>query len=153
MRKTIYISGPISDNATGQPRPGWKPEFNEIEKRLLKNGFDVINPVRLSEALEAMRGTATLTRADYIMHCLDTMNRAHKAGMLHGVLVIGDSIQAIVASCGVRMEMQLAAALGIPVFIETVNGLHVTADLKPDREDLWLAPWGDIVRRGTMKPE
>lgn len=46
--KTIYISGPITDPATGQPREGWQRDFQEAEEKLRDMGFEVINPIDMA---------------------------------------------------------------------------------------------------------
>lgn len=50
MTKTIYISGPITDNCTGLPREGWEKDFQDAEKTLRDMGFEVINPIEIAEA-------------------------------------------------------------------------------------------------------
>ena len=85
MTKTIYISGPITDLSTGQPRDGWQQDFLDAEAKLRRMGFAVINPVDIArEVEEANRWQYECTahactcngepipptRADYIMACL-----------------------------------------------------------------------------------
>lgn len=116
MNNTIYISGPISDPTTSQPRTGWQKEFLEAEAKLRRMGFSVMNPVDIArEVEEAFRQEPT--RADYILACLERMKMAQEKGILHGVYLIGD-IDACKDSHGVQMELHLAEILGIPVFAE-----------------------------------
>lgn len=131
MNNTIYISGPISDPTTSQPRTGWQKEFLEAEAKLRRMGFSVMNPVDIAREVEdAFRwryshfggpcssdGEPKPMRADYIMACLQRMKMAQEADMLHGVYLIGD-IDACKESHGVQMELHLAEILGIPVFAE-----------------------------------
>lgn len=116
MNNTIYISGPISDPTTSQPRTGWQKEFLEAEAKLRRMGFSVMNPVDIARKVEeAFRQEPT--RADYILACLERMKVAQETGILHGVYLIGD-IDACKDSHGVQMELHLAEILGIPVFAE-----------------------------------
>lgn len=143
MKKTIYLSGPISDPETNQPREGWQKEFLEAEARLRAMGFSVINPVDIAQEVddafkwrykycggpcnghgEPLRPS----RADYIMACLQRMQLNHEADMLHGVYVIGD-IKADRISHGVGMEMHLAEVLGIPIYAEWCDGKRVNRNL------------------------
>ena len=43
--KCVYLSGPISDPATGLPRDGWQCDFLDAEARLRRMGLTVITPV------------------------------------------------------------------------------------------------------------
>lgn len=130
--KTIYISGSITDNATGQPRDGWQKEFLSAETKLRAMGFYVINPVDIAREVDEQNCykweyiphpcTSTgepfpPTRADYIMACLERMKMNHTFGRLDGVYVIGDNAECY-ESRGVQMELSLAEVLGIPVFAE-----------------------------------
>lgn len=134
MNNTIYISGPISDPTTSQPRTGWQKEFLETEAKLRRMGFSVMNPVDIArEVEEAFRQEPT--RADYILACLERMKMAQETGILHGVYLIGD-IDACKDSHGVQMELHLAEILGIPVFAEFLADNEIWADsfyLKSER--------------------
>lgn len=134
MNNTIYISGPISDPTTSQPRTGWQKEFLEAEAKLRRMGFSVMNPVDIArEVEEAFRQEPT--RADYILACLERMKMAKETGILHGVYLIGD-IDACKDSHGVQMELHLAEILGIPVFAEFLADNEIWADsfyLKSER--------------------
>ena len=143
--KTIYISGPISDLTTGQPREGWQQDFLDAEAKLRRMGFAVINPVDIAREVEDANRwqyectshacTCTgepfpPTRADYIMACLQRMKMAHTFDRLHGVYVIGDDIECQ-SSHGVRMEVLMAEVLGVPIYSEDYNDLIVDDTLIP----------------------
>ena len=144
-QKTIYISGPISDLTTGQPREGWQQDFLDAEAKLRRMGFAVINPVDIAREVEDANRwqyectshacTCTgepfpPTRADYIMACLQRMKMAHTFDRLHGVYVIGDDIECQ-SSHGVRMEVLMAEVLGVPIYSEDYNDLIVDDTLIP----------------------
>lgn len=130
--KTIYISGPITDQTTGQPREGWQKDFLDAESKLRRMGFQVINPVDIAREVdeqnmyrwEYIPHPCTCTgepfppsRADYIMACLQRMKMNHTFDRLHGVYVIGDNV-ACYASRGVQMELSLAEVLDVPIYAE-----------------------------------
>ena len=130
MAKTIYISGPITDNETGLPREGWQKDFLAAEAKLRRMGFYVLNPVDIAREVEdALKwryryvGCAcssdgepkSPSRAEYIMACLQRMQMSHEADMLHGVYVIGSRAD-VKRSCGVQMEAFMANVLDIPVY-------------------------------------
>jgi hypothetical protein len=132
MTKTIYISGPITDPWTGQPREGWQQDFLDAEAKLRRMGFAVINPVDIArEVEEANRWQYECTshpctcngepfpptRADYIMACLQRMKLNHSFDRLHGVYVIGDNIECY-NSHGVQMELRMAEMLNLPIYAE-----------------------------------
>lgn len=137
--KTIYISGPITDRATGQPREGWQQDFLDAEQKLRRMGFLVINPVDIArEVDEANRWQWECTshpctctgepipprRADYILACLQRMKMAHTFDRLHGVYVIGKVI-ACQASHGVQLELLMADLLGLPIYADCFDGERV----------------------------
>lgn len=145
MTKTIYISGPITDLTTGQPREGWQKDFLDAEAKLRRMGFNVINPVDIAREVEeanrwqweCLPHPCTSTgdpippsRADYIMACLQRMKLNHTYDRLHGVYVIGDDIDCQ-ASHGVRMEVLMAEVLGVPIYSEDYNDLIVDDTLIP----------------------
>ena len=136
MNKTVYISGSITDPATGQPRDGWQKDFLEAEAKLRAMGFYVINPVDIArEVVDAFRwrfryygGPMNSTgeplqpkRTDYIMACLQRMQMAREADMLHAAYVIGNIGEARL-SHGVGMEMHLAELLDIPIYVDCIEG-------------------------------
>ena len=146
MTKTIYISGPITDLSTGQPREGWQQDFLDAEAKLRRMGFSVINPVDIArEVEEANRWqyectshacTCTgepfpPTRADYIMACLQRMKMAHSFDRLHGVYIIGKDTRVIVRSHGVQMEVLMAEVLGVPVYAESRGDERVSSTYFP----------------------
>jgi hypothetical protein len=128
MTKTIYISGPITDLSTGQPREGWQQDFLDAEEKLRRMGFNVINPVDIATGVESV--IMQPTRADYIMACLRRMNIKSKEGLLHGVYVIGGHMEALM-SHGVQMELLLAEVLSIPIYSECENNLRIDKTLTP----------------------
>lgn len=170
MKKTIYISGSISDNETGQPRKGWQQEFMDAERMLRKMGYNVINPVdiaretedewqqmwQLPKGLEKWNGPiadAMLqqgpTRATYILACLQTMNTEALAGRLDGMYVIGSdhdssSKQRIYHSHGVQMELHMAKVLGLPVFSQFYDGNEIDIHLLPVKDGLRLCEGGEF---------
>ena len=146
--KTIYISGPITDLSTGQPREGWQQDFLDAEAKLRRMGFNVINPVDIArEVEEANRWQYECTahpctcngepippsRADYIMACLQRMKLNHTFDRLHGVYVIGkrEYGQAIIISHGVQMETLLAEVLGVPIYAEFCDDRRVSTRYRP----------------------
>lgn len=171
MKKTIYISGPISDNETGLPLDGWQREFNDADKMLRRMGFGVVNPVDIARETEdewrdlwgspyntvgllspeAKMAAEMLkqgpTRATYIMACLQAMNTEVMAGQLHGMYVIGldsDPIakQRIYHSHGVQMELHMAKMLGLPVFAQFYEGNETDLHLMPVKDGLRLCDGG-----------
>lgn len=137
MKKTIYISGSITDQQSGKPRDGWQRDFLEAEAKLREMGFRVINPVDIAKAVEdsanrcsGLGDPYSPIRSDYIMACLHHMKTAHGAGMLHGVYVIGKDTEAM-ASNGVRMELLMADLLSIPIYAESKENHRVNTLLVP----------------------
>ena len=137
--KTIYLSGPITDLTTGQPREGWRNDFLDAETKLLGMGFNVMNPVDIAlEVDDAFNwlpcpvndGSEKPTRADYILTCLDRMKAACESDCLHGVYVIG-SVHEALCSHGVRMELLLADILGVPIYAEGRKDRRVNTVLIP----------------------
>lgn len=132
MTKTIYISGPITDQWTDQPREGWQQDFLDAEAKLRRMGFNVINPVDIAREVEDMKrilhefvptpidshgNPLPPTRADYIMADLQRMKLNHTYDRLHGVYVIGDYIECY-NSHGVQMELLMAEVLDAPIYAE-----------------------------------
>ena len=144
--KTIYISGPITDLTTGQPREGWQKDFLDAEAKLRRMGFTVINPVDIArEVDDANRWQYECTahactcngeptppsRADYIMACLQRMKLNHTFDRLHGVYIIGKDTRVIVRSHGVQMEVLMAEVLGVPVYVESRGDERVSSTYFP----------------------
>lgn len=140
MNKTVYLSGSITDPVTGQPRDGWQKDFLEAEAKLRAMGFCVINPVDIAREVDdafkwrfrfyggPMNSTGEPLqpkRTDYIMACLQRMQMACEAGMLHAVYVIGNSVAAR-HSHGVGMEMHMAELLDIPIYVDYIEGKRMT---------------------------
>lgn len=143
--KTIYISGPITDLTTGQPREGWQQDFLDAEAKLRRMGFNVINPVDIAREVDEVNRwqwectfhPCTCTgepippsRADYIMACLQRMKLNHTYGRLHGVYVIGPHLE-VLMSHGVQMEVLMADVLDLPIYAEYCDGLCVDRGLLP----------------------
>ena len=158
--KTIYISGPITDLSTGQPREGWQKDFLGAEEKLRRMGFNVINPVDIAREVEiewrqmwslpgdmdkwngpianALRENGP-TRGTYITACLQRMNDEAMVGRLHGVYVIGSdndphAKQRIRYSDGVIMELHMASVLGIPIFAQFYDGNEISLDFLPVKD-------------------
>lgn len=144
--KTIYISGPITDQETGQPREDWQKDFLDAEQHLRRMGFAVINPVDIArEVDEANRWQYECTshpctctgepfppsRADYILACLQRMKLNHTFDRLHGVYVIGDNSWDVLESHGVRIELLLADILELPIYAESLEDMRVDSTLTP----------------------
>lgn len=168
--KTVYISGPITDKESGQPREGWQKDFLDAEEKLRKMGFNVIDPVNIAKETEdewremwTLHGEAAKwngpiadamakqgpTRATYITACLQTMNTEALAGRLDGLYVIGAegdpyAKQRIYHSDGVQMELHMARVLGLPVFAEFYDGNEIDLHLLPVKDGLRLLPTGDF---------
>ena len=138
MKKTVYISGSITDPATGQPRDGWQKDFFEAEAKLRAMGFYVINPVDIAREVDdafkwrfrfyggPMNSTGEPLqpkRTDYIMACLQRMQMAREADALHAVYFIGSDAEARL-SIGVNMELHMATLLGVPIY---GDGLEFTS--------------------------
>ena len=145
--KTIYISGPITDLTTGQPREGWQQDFLDAEAKLRRMGFAVINPVDIAREVEEAKriqhefvptpidahgNPLPPSRADYIMACLQRMKMAHSCDRLHGVYVIGEYVSCMI-SHGVQMELQMADVLGLPIYADDSNDLRVERSLHKTR--------------------
>ena len=135
MKKTVYISGSITDPQTNQPRDGWQKDFLEAEAQLRAKGFNVINPIDIAREVEdafmwrfrhfggSCNGfgvPSSPTRTDYIMACLQRMKMAHDADMLHGVYVIVKDTEPL-DSIGVNMELHMATLLGIPIYYKDLK--------------------------------
>lgn len=159
MKKTIYISGPITENKTGQPRDGWKKDFMEAEKMLRGMGYNVINPVDIADQVErewnyifaiqplSLKLPKQPTRATYVNACLQTMNTEALAGRLHGLWLLGSSTdpyakQCIYHSHGVQMELHMAKMLGIPMFAKFYGSNEVDIHLLPVKDGLRLCENG-----------
>ena len=151
--KTIYISGPITDLTTGQPREGWQQDFLDAEAKLRRMGFNVINPVDIArEVEEANRWqyectshacTCTgepfpPTRADYIMACLQRMKLNYSFDRLHGVYIIGAHID-VLLSHGVQMELLMAEVLGLPIYAEKCEDRQIDRTLMPVDDGVTIA--------------
>lgn len=157
--KTIYISGPITDQKTGLPREGWQQDFLDAEAKLRRMGFQVINPVDIAREVddqnmyrwEYMPRPCTSdgeplppSRADYIMACLQRMKMNRAFGRLDGVYVIGKSQPVVVRSHGVQMEVLLAEVLGVPVYAEIRDDRRVCSTYMQVHD---LGTIGELLQR------
>ena len=168
--KTIYISGPITDISTGQPREGWQQDFMDAETKLRQMGFGVINPLDIArEVDEEWRQQWSLpgnlskwngpianaflehgpTRCTYIVACLQRMNDEAMAGRLHGMYVIGSDHDPqtkprIYRSDGVKMELRMAHILGIPIFAQFYDDSEITLALLPLKDGMCLLDNGEF---------
>ena len=150
MRNKIYISGPITDPATGLPREGWQEAFNAAEHDLWSRGYDVINPVAISkEVQEQLPGVDPIPRAAYIYVCLKHLGRAQMDGELLGVYIIGD-LERARRSHGVMCEVNFALSAGIPVFAQKMVEHQVNNELCPIRS-LSLGLYTRGLRRREKK--
>ena len=170
--KTIYISGPITDLATGLPRKDWQKDFLDAEERLRQMGFRPVSPVDIAkETEEEWRQLWTLpgdmarwngpvadaiarrpTRGTYITSCLQAMNTEALASRLHGVYVIGphrgpDVIRRILRSDGVMMELHMARVLGIPAFAQFYGDREIDIRLLPVKHGRRLLGNGEFGKQ------
>lgn len=130
--KTIYISGPISDPASGQPREGWQNDFLEAEARLRAMGFEIINPTTIADKTDATFahfGGEAPTRADYLAVCIDTLYHEARAGRLHGLYVIGHPDQ-VQQSYGTMCEINFALSAALPVYSQFYHGYQTDNRLR-----------------------
>ena len=132
--KTIYISGPITDLKTGQPREGWEDDFLKAEIKLRKMGFEPINPKHIASFVDhrfsLLPNGKKPTRVDYIIACLERMNTKHQEHRLHGIFVLGD-IDAVRSSYGVQMELLLAEVLDVPIYSDLFDGRRIDRNFIP----------------------
>ena len=139
MNKTIYISGPITDNKTGQPRKGWQKDFLDAEEKLLGMGFNVISPITLAQiAREKWKGRVNdepnipteVPRWYYISECLFTLEGridlmySYGEDALAGIYLIGDP-EDIQQSYGTMCEINFALSAGLPVWSQYYHGYAV----------------------------
>ena len=115
MQNTIYISGRTTDPHTGQPREGWREDFDAVKKELIARGYDVISPVDVYNG-ESELQRAEHSRAYWINMDLHLLFAEYSYGKLLGVYVIG-SPQHARESYGVMCEVNFALSMGIPVFV------------------------------------
>ncbi len=157
MNKTIYISGSITDPATGQPRDGWQKDFLEAEARLKDMGFEVINPVEL--AVKADGDWADYTaivkartgdhwpmwptkppRWFYLARCLQRINgefftlhvdinTTPNHNLFAGIYVIGSPEQ-IQRSYGTMCEINFVLSASLPVWSQYYHGYQMDNQLR-----------------------
>jgi len=142
MKNLIYISGPITDNKTGQPREGWQEDFRAAEEKLRGMGFDVINPIEIADASEkqwkAERSKDVLgcipempPRWYYLSDCIEHLTNILFTDTtidwptILGLYVIGD-LSDISMSYGTMCEINFAMAAGLPVWSQYYDGYQMT---------------------------
>lgn len=100
--KIVYISGPMS----GIPNDNHEA-FDAMEERLEKEGYETVNPARLTrEAINS--GRKNLTRQDFYRQDFKALCDCDAIILLDGW----------VHSHGARFERQLAVEIGLQVFHE-----------------------------------
>ena len=132
MRQTVYISGPISDPATGQPREGWQRDFTEAEARLKDMGFEVINPTTIAEKTDKIFAhfiDEEPIRADYLAECIRALYVNIKGHRLHGLYVIGHPDQ-VQQSYGTMCEINFALSASLPVYSQFYHGYQTDNRLR-----------------------
>ena len=129
MQNRIYISGPITDPRTGQPRDGWQEDFNTVEKELRQRGYDVVSPVHVYEGEPEARRLER-PRVYWIHTDLAVLFADYCFDSLLGVYVIG-SPQLARESYGVMCEVNFALSMGLPVFVREFNERQVNNELCP----------------------
>lgn len=152
MKKLFYISGPITDNATGQPREGWEKDFQDAKDELERMGFETISPVEMTEAIEedfqktrkcfdeCADAPQSVPRWFYIGQCLLSMCIMTAATVfgkhekvknpLSGVYVIGN-LSDIQQSYGTMCEINFALSADLPVFSQYHHGYQIDNLLRP----------------------
>jgi nucleoside 2-deoxyribosyltransferase len=93
----IYLSGPI----TGLTEDEWRPPFREAARILRFRGHDVFSPEETP-----MAGKESWTWEDFLAYDLARLLRCD------ALCLVG---QSLVPSRGVRVELAVAAAMGLPV--------------------------------------
>jgi len=147
--KTIYISGPITDLTTGQPREGWQKDFLDAEQHLRNMGFNVLNPVDIAREVEMTDPRPT--RSTYILACLHRMKVSYTYDHLHGVYVICSDYhplteELIFRSDGVMMELHMAHVFGIPIFAQFYEDNEIDIHLLRVKDGKRLLDNGDFGR-------
>lgn len=104
-KKLIYISGKITGD------DNYRTKFAMAEKRLIRDGYDVLNPVEAADRLDRLylgAGLAAPTWSEYMRKCLLAISDADALYMLR------DWQQ----SRGARLEHHIASELGIKIVYE-----------------------------------
>jgi hypothetical protein len=142
--KTIYISGPITDLSTGQPREGWQQDFQEAEKKLRGMGFEVLNPIEIAEDCERQwkceiedPNIDAIPSAPkmpphwyYLWSCIEILSNQLREDTLFGfndfagLYVIGlpEDIQ---RSFGTMTEINFAMSANLPVWSQYYHGYQI----------------------------
>lgn len=103
-KKRIYISGKITGD------DNYRTKFAKAEKRLIRDGYAVLNPAEFSKGMEkkAKELGVTLEWGDYMRKCLVTIPAADAMYMLRDWQ----------ESRGARLEHHIASELGIKIVYE-----------------------------------
>lgn len=152
MTKYVYISGPITDSSTGQPRDGWQKDFMEAEAKLRAMGFEVINPVNLAVKADSEWATYTAMvkatvgndwptwptkppRWYYLTECIKVLSSecftthvdistTPNHNLLSGLYVIGTP-ERIQRSYGTMCEINFALSASLPVWSQHYHGYQM----------------------------
>lgn len=104
-KKLIYISGKITGD------DNYRTKFAMAEKRLIRDGYDVLNPVEVGDRLDRLylgAGLAAPTWSEYMRKCLLAISDADALYMLRDWQ----------ESRGARLEHHIASELGIKILYE-----------------------------------
>lgn len=104
-KKLIYISGKITGD------DNYRTKFAMAEKRLIRDGYDVLNPVEVGDRLDRLylgAGLAAPTWSEYMRKCLLAISDADALYMLRDWQ----------ESRGARLEHYIASELGIKIVYE-----------------------------------
>lgn len=102
--KRIYIAGPIS----GRDRVDYIQHFARAEETLENDGYTVINPARVTDALPSM------SHAEYMAICLRLLSMCDNIYMLEGWR----------KSLGASMEYGYAQGRGMKIMFEVPKEDH-----------------------------
>ena len=122
-KEIIYVSGPI----TGRPEEEYRMHFEKVEHRLIREGYEVINPVKISDACPK-----SYTHSQYLKVELPFIETAQAIYMLEGWE----------KSKGARWELKKAIELNLEIRTE-----H--QDIKNQKEvaitdhSIFLSEWYD----------
>lgn len=94
---TVYISGPITKD------PDYRQKFMKRAQELQKTGYNVVNPVVISDRLEMQRGKENLTYADYMKEDIRELLYCDAISCLPGWN----------ESKGARLEHEIAEIIGL----------------------------------------
>lgn len=143
VRSVIYVSGPITDNATGLSRKGWQEEFLEAGAKLEAMGFSVVTPVEVAEEAQSEwetenPGGAEAPRWYFIQKCIEELsgwiqlNRSEygREWRFAGIYVIGRPHD-ILSSFGTMCEINFVLSAGLQVWCRHFSDGPVGSMLVP----------------------